>query len=207
MSSDEILPEDENQGDDGYTDGTLIDLPIEDELKNSYLTYAMSVIGVSSLTRCTRWPETVSETHSRGHERSESVPRRIVLSAKIAGDTSGNYHPHGEGVIYPTLVRMAQEWNMRHVLVDKQGNFGSIAGLPAAAMRYTEARMSSAASLMLEDIKLDTVDFTPTYDETRTEPTVLPAKFPNLLVNGAPVVSQWEWRRLSPTICKRYVTL
>ena len=108
-----------------------------------------------------------------------------VKCAKISGDTSGNYHPHGESVIYPTLVRMAQEWNMREVLVDKQGNFGSIAGLPPAAMRYTEARLSSLASLMLEDIKLDTVDFVPTYDESRTEPTVLPAKLPNLLINGA----------------------
>ncbi|MBN2024791.1 MAG: DNA gyrase subunit A [Pirellulales bacterium] len=108
-----------------------------------------------------------------------------VKCAKISGDTSGNYHPHGESVIYPTLVRMAQEWNMRYVLVDKQGNFGSIAGLPPAAMRYTEARMSPTAALLLEDLKLDTVDFLPTYDERRTEPSVLPAKFPNLLVNGA----------------------
>ncbi|MCH2113344.1 MAG: DNA gyrase subunit A [Pirellulales bacterium] len=108
-----------------------------------------------------------------------------VKCAKISGDTSGNYHPHGESVIYPTLVRMAQEWNMRHVLVDKQGNFGSIAGLPPAAMRYTEARTSSFAALILEDLKLDTVDFVPTYDGRHTEPTVLPSKFPNLLVNGA----------------------
>ena len=108
-----------------------------------------------------------------------------VKCAKISGDTSGNYHPHGESIVYPTLVRMAQEWNMRHILVDKQGNFGSIAGLPPAAMRYTEARMSAVASLMLEDLKLDTVDFTPTYDERRLEPTVLPSKFPNLLVNGS----------------------
>ena len=104
---------------------------------------------------------------------------------KISGDTSGNYHPHGEAVIYPTLVRMAQEWNMRHVLVDKQGNFGSIAGLPAAAMRYTEARMSALSAMILEDSNLDTVDFIPTYDEKRTEPTVVPSRFPNLLVNGA----------------------
>jgi len=108
-----------------------------------------------------------------------------IKCAKISGDTSGNYHPHGESVIYPTLVRMAQEWNMRHVLIDKQGNFGSIAGLPPAAMRYTEARLSPISALMLEDLKLDTVDYLPTYDERRTEPTVLPSKFPNLLVNGA----------------------
>jgi len=108
-----------------------------------------------------------------------------VKCAKISGDTSGNYHPHGESVIYPTLVRMAQEWNLRYVLVDKQGNFGSIAGLPPAAMRYTEARLSPFAALMLEDLKLDTVDFVPTYDERHTEPTVLPSRFPNLLVNGS----------------------
>ncbi len=108
-----------------------------------------------------------------------------VKCAKISGDTSGNYHPHGESIVYPTLVRMAQEWNMRHVLIDKQGNFGSIAGLPPAAMRYTEARLSSVASLLLDDLKLDTVDYVPTYDERRLEPSVLPSKFPNLLVNGA----------------------
>jgi DNA gyrase subunit A len=106
---------------------------------------------------------------------------------------------------------MAQEWNMRHILVDKQGNFGSIAGLPAAAMRYTEARMSSAASLMLEDIKLDTVDFTPTYDETRTEPTVLPAKFPNLLVNGTSGIAVGMATSIPPhnlrEVCDALVTL
>ncbi len=108
-----------------------------------------------------------------------------VKCAKISGDTSGNYHPHGESVIYPTLVRMAQEWNMRRLLIDKQGNFGSVAGLPPAAMRYTEARLSAVSAAMLDDIKLDTVDFIPTYDEARTEPTVLPSKFPNLLINGS----------------------
>ena len=212
MSSDETLPEDENQDDEGYSNGTLIDLPIEDELKNSYLTYAMSVI--------------VSRALPDVRDGLKPSQRRILVAmndlnltpgahrvkcAKIAGDTSGNYHPHGEGVIYPTLVRMAQEWNMRHILVDKQGNFGSIAGLPAAAMRYTEARMSSAASLMLEDIKLDTVDFTPTYDETRTEPTVLPAKFPNLLVNGTSGIAVGMATSIPPhnlrEVCDALVTL
>jgi DNA gyrase subunit A len=164
----------------------LIDLPIEDELKDSYLTYAMSVI--------------VSRALPDVRDGLKPSQRRILVAmndlnltpgaarvkcAKISGDTSGNYHPHGESVIYPTLVRMAQEWNMRHILIDKQGNFGSIAGLPPAAMRYTEARMSAFAAMMLEDLKLDTVDFVPTYDERHTEPTVLPSKFPNLLVNGA----------------------
>jgi DNA gyrase subunit A len=164
----------------------LIDLPIEDELKESYLTYAMSVI--------------VSRALPDVRDGLKPSQRRILVAmndlnltpgagrvkcAKISGDTSGNYHPHGESVIYPTLVRMAQEWNMRCLLIDKQGNFGSIAGLPPAAMRYTEARLSPFAATMLEDLKLDTVDFVPTYDERHTEPTVLPSKFPNLLVNGS----------------------
>ncbi len=196
MSTDSQEPEEDGNGTgDGTGDGTgsglnanetYLEMPIEDELKNSYLTYAMSVI--------------VSRALPDVRDGLKPSQRRILVAmndlnltpgssrvkcAKISGDTSGNYHPHGESIVYPTLVRMAQEWNMRHVLVDKQGNFGSIAGLPPAAMRYTEARMSPVAALMLEDLKLDTVDFTPTYDERRMEPSVLPSKFPNLLVNGS----------------------
>lgn len=166
--------------------GRIVELAIEDELKDAYLTYSMSVI--------------VSRALPDVRDGLKPSQRRILVAmndlnlrpgaprvkcAKISGDTSGNYHPHGESVIYPTLVRMAQEWNMRHTLIDKQGNFGSIAGLPAAAMRYTEARLSSVAALLLEDLDQDTVDFVPTYDERHTEPTVLPSRFPNLLVNGA----------------------
>ncbi len=183
--SDDIVPSVPNPNGDG--DGTrIIDQPIENELRDSYLTYAMSVI--------------VSRALPDVRDGLKPSQRRILVAmndlnlgpgakrvkcAKISGDTSGNYHPHGEAVIYPTLVRMAQEWNMRQILIDKQGNFGSIAGLPPAAMRYTEARLSAAAALMLDDLKLDTVDFVPTYDDARTEPTVLPSRFPNLLVNGA----------------------
>ena len=189
MSTD--LPENddnENEFEAGDTRSKkgLQEMPIEDELKSSYLTYAMSVI--------------VSRALPDVRDGLKPSQRRILVAmndlnltpgaarvkcAKISGDTSGNYHPHGESIVYPTLVRMAQEWNMRHILVDKQGNFGSIAGLPPAAMRYTEARMSTFASMMMDDIKFDTVDFTPTYDERRMEPTVLPSKFPNLLVNGS----------------------
>ena len=183
---DEIQPPSEPAGDVGHSHGRIVDLPIEEELKDSYLTYAMSVI--------------VSRALPDVRDGLKPSQRRILVAmndlnlspgasrvkcAKISGDTSGNYHPHGESVIYPTLVRMAQEWNMRHVLIDKQGNFGSIAGLPPAAMRYTEARLSPIAALMLGDLELDTVDFIPTYDDRRTEPSVLPSKFPNLLVNGA----------------------
>lgn len=166
--------------------GRMFDMSIEDELKQSYLTYAMSVI--------------VSRALPDVRDGLKPSQRRILVAmndlnlgpssgrskcARICGETSGNYHPHGESVIYPTLVRMAQDWNMRYLLVDKQGNFGSIAGLPPAAMRYTEAKLSPLAAMMLEDIKLDTVDFAPTYDDRNTEPTVLPSRFPNLLVNGA----------------------
>jgi DNA gyrase subunit A len=179
------LPGETPPGGEPIPMGKVLETPIEEELKGSYLVYAMSVI--------------VSRALPDVRDGLKPSQRRILVAmndlnlgpgsarakcAKIAGETMGNYHPHGEVVIYPTLVRMAQEWNMRHVLVDKQGNFGSIAGLPAAAMRYTEARLSSTAALMLEDLKLDTVEFVPTYDEARVEPTVLPSKFPNLLVNG-----------------------
>ena len=172
--------------DSGSSNGRLIDFAIEDELKESYLTYAMSVI--------------VSRALPDVRDGLKPSQRRILVAmndlnlgpssarakcAKIAGETMGNYHPHGQEVIYPTLVRMAQEWNMRHALVDKQGNFGSIAGLPPAAMRYTEARLSQIASSMLRDLDLDTVDFVPNYDDSRVEPSVLPSAFPNLLVNGA----------------------
>jgi DNA gyrase subunit A len=180
------VPPDETPPPPSGDAGRLIDQPIEDELKESYLTYAMSVI--------------VSRALPDVRDGLKPSQRRILVAmndlnlgptagrvkcAKIAGDTSGNYHPHGESIVYPTLVRMAQDWNMRHVLIDKQGNFGSIAGMPPAAMRYTEARMSPIAALMLDDLESDTVDFIPTYDERRVEPTVLPCKFPNLLVNGA----------------------
>lgn len=168
------------------SDPQVLNTEIQDEMRNSYLTYAMSVI--------------ISRALPDARDGLKPSQRRILVAmndlnlgpgggrkkcAKIAGDTSGNYHPHGEGSIYPTLVRMAQDWVMREVLIDKQGNFGSLAGLPPAAMRYTEARMSSAAAEMLRDIDRETVDFMPTYDNDRLEPVVLPSRFPNLLVNGS----------------------
>ncbi len=192
--------------------GLIIEIPIEQELKESYLTYAMSVI--------------VSRALPDVRDGLKPSQRRILVAmndlnlspgssrvkcAKISGDTSGNYHPHGESVIYPTLVRMAQEWNMRHVLVDKQGNFGSIAGLPAAAMRYTEARLSPIAALLLDDLDLDTVDFVPTYDERSTEPVVLPSRFPNLVVNGAGGIAVGMATSIPPhnlgEVCKALVQL
>jgi DNA gyrase subunit A len=166
--------------------GKVIDQLIERELHDSYLTYAMSTIMDRALPDVR---DGLKPSQRRilvaMHDLNLSPGRKHRKCAKIAGDTSGNYHPHGESVIYPTLVNMGQNWKMRVMLVDKQGNFGSIDGDPPAAMRYTEARMTHAAVAMLDDIKLGTVDFKPNYDETRQEPTVLPGRFPNLLVNGS----------------------
>src|SRR5258708_12188762 len=120
------------------------------------------------------------------HDLNLPPGRGYRKCAKIAGDPSGNYHPHGEGVVYPTLVRMAQSWVMRYPLVDGQGNFGSIDGDAPAAMRYTEARLTHLSMEMLADLEKNTVDFRPNYDETREEPTVLPSVLPNLLVNPRP---------------------
>lgn len=161
-------------------------LNIEEELKESYLNYAMSVI--------------ISRALPDVRDGLKPSQRRILAAmldlgltpggstskcAGIVGETMKRYHPHGDNSIYPTLARMAQWWNMRHLLITGQGNFGSIHGLPPAAMRYTEAKLSPVAAEMLEDIRLDTVDFQPSYDEKHQEPRVLPGKFPNLLVNGS----------------------
>ncbi|MEN8149014.1 MAG: DNA gyrase subunit A, partial [Planctomycetota bacterium] len=161
-------------------------LLIQDEMKDSYLKYAMSVI--------------VSRALPDVRDGLKPSQRRILIAmnelglrpggkhrkcAKIAGDTSGNYHPHGEQVVYPTLVRMGQDFSLRYPLVDPQGNFGSVDGDPPAAMRYTEARLGGPAADLLEDLDKDTVDFVDNYDGTQQEPTVLPGRFPNLLVNGS----------------------
>jgi len=175
------------------------DMRILDELKNSYLNYAMSVI--------------VSRALPDARDGLKPSQRRILVAmndlnlgprskhrkcAKIVGDTGGNYHPHGDQATYGTLVRLGQGWNMRYTLVDPQGNFGSIDADPPAAMRYTEARMSAPATDMLADIKYDTVDFVPNYDETRTEPVVLPSKLPNLLVNGSTGIAVGMATNLAP---------
>lgn len=159
---------------------------VEDEMKDSYLRYSMSVIISRAL------PD-VRDGLKPSQRRILYAMRQLNLTpgakhrkcAKIAGDTSGDYHPHGEQVIYPTLVRMAQPWMMRYTLVDGQGNFGSVDGDPPAAMRYTEAKLTHASVQLMEDLDKDTVDLIANYDETKTEPTVFPAKFPNLLCNGS----------------------
>jgi DNA gyrase subunit A len=159
---------------------------ISDELRTSFMDYAMSVIISRAL------PD-VRDGLKPVHRRILTTMRDLNLTgsrpyrkcAKIAGDVSGNYHPHGEGVVYPSLVRMAQDFSLRYPLVDGQGNFGSVDGDPPAAMRYTEARMTRLGEEMLRDINKNTVDYVPNYDGTRDEPTVLPSAIPNLLVNGS----------------------
>src|SRR3954471_2020459 len=161
-------------------------LNIEQELQDSYLTYAMSTIMDRAL------PDV--------RDGLKPSQRRILVAmndlnlrpgskhlkcAKIAGNTSGDYHPHGEAIVYPTLVRLGQNWNLRYPLIDPQGNFGSTDGDPPAAMRYTEARPTPVEAELLADLDKDTVDFQPNYDDRLMEPTVLPGKFPNLLVNGS----------------------
>ena len=162
-------------------------LNIEDELKESYLNYAMSVIVSRALPDVRDGLKPSQRRILVAMRRTwGSLPAAARASAQgIVGETMKRYHPHGDNSIYPTLARMAQWWNMRHLLITGQGNFGSIHGLPPAAMRYTEAKLSPVAAEMLEDIQLDTVDFQPNYDEKYSEPRVLPGKFPNLLVNGS----------------------
>ncbi len=159
---------------------------IEDILKKSYMEYIMSVIVSRALpdVRDGLKPSQRRILYAM-HELKLYPGKGFRKCAKIAGDTSGNYHPHGEQVIYPTLVRMAQPWSLRYMLVDGQGNFGSQDGDPPAAMRYTEARLQQCSVDMIEDIEKNTVNYKRNYDNTREEPTVFPSKFPNLLVNGS----------------------
>ena len=158
---------------------------VAEEVSRSFLDYSMSVIISRALpdARDGLKPSQRRILYAM-HDLSLFPGRQHRKCTKICGDTSGNYHPHGEAVIYPTLVHMAQPWAMREPLVDGQGNFGSVEGDPPAAMRYTEARMTHLGAALMTDMEKDTVDFVPNYDETRTEPTVFPAAFPNLLVNG-----------------------
>ncbi len=167
-------------------DERLSQIAIEDEMRSSYLDYAMSVIVGRALPDVRDGLKPVHRRILFGMNEMGLAPTRPYRkSAKIVGEIMGNYHPHGDSAIYDTLVRMAQDFNMRNPLVDGQGNYGSMDGDPPAAMRYTEARLTKLSEEMLADIDKETVDFGPNYDESRTEPLVLPAKVPNLLVNGA----------------------
>jgi DNA gyrase subunit A len=168
------------------TDGRQLQVNIEDEMRTAFMDYAMSVIIARALPDAR---DGLKPVHRRVlltlYDLNLTPDRGYRKCAKICGDVSGNYHPHGEGVVYPSLVRLAQPFAMRYPLVDGQGNYGSVDGDPPAAMRYTEARMTEICLEMLRDLDKETVDFAPNYDATREEPVVLPAAIPNLLMNGS----------------------
>ena len=161
-------------------------ISLEEEMRRSYLDYAMSVIVGRALPDAR---DGLKPVHRRVlyamHELSNDYNKPYKKSARIVGDVIGKYHPHGDSAVYDTIVRMAQDFSMRHMLVDGQGNFGSVDGDNAAAMRYTEIRMAKIAHELLADLDKETVDFGPNYDGSESEPLVMPARFPNLLVNGS----------------------
>src|ERR1051325_6959862 len=159
---------------------------IEEEMKRSYLDYAMSVIIGRALPAARDGLKPVNRRILYAmHELGLNPGKPYKKSATVVGDVLGKYHPHGDTAVYDALVRMAQDFSMRYPLVHGQGNFGSVDGDPAAAYRYTEARLTAIATEMLADTDKETVDFIPTFDESRDEPTVLPTRYPNLLVNGS----------------------
>jgi DNA gyrase subunit A len=159
---------------------------LEEEMRRSYLDYAMSVIVGRALPDAR---DGLKPVHRRVlfamHELNNDWNRAYKKSARIVGDVIGKYHPHGDTAVYDTIVRLAQDFSLRHMLIDGQGNFGSVDGDNAAAMRYTEIRLAKIAHEMLTDIDKETVDFAPNYDGSEKEPTVLPTRLPNLLVNGS----------------------
>src|SRR5215210_6598496 len=172
---------------------------IEDEMRRSYLDYAMSVIigralpdvrdGLKPVHRRVLWAmHELGNTHNKPYKKS----------ARIVGDVIGKYHPHGDMPVYDTIVRLAQNFSMRYPLIDGQGNFGSVDGDAAAAMRYTEVRMARLANEILADIEKETVNFQPNYDESLSEPTVLPARVPNLLINGSDGIAVGMATKIAP---------
>src|SRR5947209_2142758 len=164
----------------------ILPVNLEDEMRKSYLDYAMSVIVGRALPDVR---DGLKPVHRRVlfamRELNNDWNKPHKKSARVVGDVIGKYHPHGDSAVYDTIVRMAQPFSMRYVLIDGQGNFGSVDGDAPAAMRYTEVRMSRLAHELLSDLDKETVDFAPNYDETEFAPTVLPTKVPNLLVNGS----------------------
>jgi len=175
-----------NDGGNGGAPSDIRPVSITEEMKKSYLDYAMSVIVARALPDAR---DGLKPVHRRilyaMHENGFEWNKPYRKSARTVGDVIGKYHPHGDQSVYDALVRMAQDFSMRVPLIDGQGNFGSVDGDTAAAMRYTESRLTKIAQYLLDDIDKDTVDFQPNYDSSEKEPSVLPAKFPNLLVNGS----------------------
>ena len=197
MTSDEI--ENIEEDDSGTSDANLLNRPLNEEMKNSYINYAMSVIIGRALPDARDGLKPVHRRVLYGmHEGGHTADKKFSKSARSVGEVMGKYHPHGDQSIYDTMVRMAQEFSLRYPLVDGQGNFGSIDGDPPAAMRYTESRLDRIAKHMLEDIDKDTVDFQPNFDDSEQEPTVLPSRLPNLLLNGSDGIAVGMATRIPP---------
>ncbi|MDG2464498.1 MAG: DNA gyrase subunit A, partial [Crocinitomicaceae bacterium] len=164
----------------------IIQINIEDEMKSAYIDYSMSVIVSRALPDVRDGFKPVHRRVLYGmHELGVASNKAHKKSARIVGEVLGKYHPHGDSSVYDTMVRMAQDWSLRYPLVDGQGNFGSVDGDSPAAMRYTEARLRKISEEMLDDLDKETVDFRPNFDDSLSEPSVLPSKIPNLLMNGA----------------------
>jgi DNA gyrase subunit A len=164
----------------------IIKISLDEEMRSAYIDYSMSVIVSRALPDVRDGFKPVHRRVLYGMQDLGVFSNRpYKKSARIVGDVLGKYHPHGDSSVYDTMVRMAQPWSLRYPLVDGQGNFGSVDGDSPAAMRYTESRLQKIAEEMLEDLDKETVDFQPNFDDSLTEPTVLPTKIPNLLVNGA----------------------
>src|SRR4051812_20607235 len=165
---------------------TIETVPIAAEVRSRFLTYALSVVKSRALPDVRDGLKPVQRRilYAMYHDPNLTVDRKALKCAKIVGDVMGNYHPHGDNSLYDALVRMSQNWVLRVPLVLGQGNFGSVDGDPPAAYRYTEAKLTRQAELLLAELGSETVAFVPSYDGTRREPSVLPAQFPNLLVNG-----------------------
>ena len=196
MTSDEI---EDIEDDAGMPDASLLNRSLNEEMKNSYINYAMSVIIGRALPDARDGLKPVHRRVLYGmHEGGHTSDKKFSKSARSVGEVMGKYHPHGDQSIYDTMVRMAQEFSLRYPLVDGQGNFGSIDGDPPAAMRYTESRLDKISKHMLEDIDKDTVDFQPNFDDSEQEPTVLPSRLPNLLLNGSDGIAVGMATRIPP---------
>lgn len=191
---------------DSFAKETL-PVSLEEEMRRSYLDYAMSVIVGRALPDVR---DGLKPVHRRVlyamHELNNDWNRAYKKSARIVGDVIGKYHPHGDQSVYDTIVRMAQDFSMRYMLVDGQGNFGSIDGDNAAAMRYTEIRLAKIAHELLADIDQETVDFGPNYDGSEQEPLLLPSRLPNLLVNGSSGIAVGMATNIPRTTCRKWST-
>ena len=196
MTSEDI---EDTEDDNISSDASLLNRSLNEEMKNSYINYAMSVIIGRALPDARDGLKPVHRRVLYGmHEGGHTADKKFSKSARSVGEVMGKYHPHGDQSIYDTMVRMAQEFSLRYPLVDGQGNFGSIDGDPPAAMRYTESRLDRIAKHMLEDIDKDTVDFQPNFDDSEQEPTVLPSRLPNLLLNGSDGIAVGMATRIPP---------